>query len=131
MSQENVDVATRVWERVTRGDMDAVPQHFTDDAEFHVQLVPDPRVYRGRDEIARFLRSWPRFWDDLNWQVEEVRPVGEQVLVLVGFTGKGRESGVPVEYRTVQLMSFLEGKIARIQDFASEADALKAAGLQE
>jgi ketosteroid isomerase-like protein len=132
MSQENVEVATRAWKHMIRGDVDAVLRHFTDDAEHHPSsLVPNPRVYRGHDEIARWIRSWPRFWDELNWHVEEIRPVGEQVLVLFWVRAKGKESGVPVEHLAAQLVSFREAKIARTQDFTSEAEALEAAGLRE
>jgi ketosteroid isomerase-like protein len=57
--------------------------------------------------------------------------VGEQVLVLGRFKGRGTASGVAVEYGFAQLITLRDHEIVRWEHFASEAQALEAAGLSE
>jgi ketosteroid isomerase-like protein len=61
-----------------------------------------------------------RFWD-----------VGERVVVVVRLTAKGKSTGIPVEQRTGQVWTILDGKAMSALIYLHPADALKAAGLQE
>ena len=45
--------------------------------------------------------------------------------------GRGKGSGVPVEYRFFGVWTFRDGKVIRYKGFNERAEALEAAGLRE
>jgi hypothetical protein len=64
-------------------------------------------------------------------QIQEIRDLGESVLVLGHLEVSGRTSGIESSQEFGQLVSFRAGKILRSQDFLTHAEALEAAGLRE
>ena len=64
-------------------------------------------------------------------QIQEIRDLGESVLVLGHLDVSGRTAGIESRQEFGQLVTFRGGKILRTQDFLSHAEALEAAGLQE
>ena len=64
-------------------------------------------------------------------QIQEVRDLGDSVLVLGHLDVSGRTSGVEFSQELGQLVTFRGGKILRTQDFLTHAEALQAAGLSE
>jgi len=57
--------------------------------------------------------------------------VGEQVVVTVTDSARGKRSGAPLGRVTAHVWTFRDGSVARIQIFDSRAAALKAVGLEE
>jgi ketosteroid isomerase-like protein len=55
----------------------------------------------------------------------------DRVLTLIRQTGRGRQSGVPIEYHYFELFTIRDGKVLQIEFFRHRADALEAAGLRE
>jgi ketosteroid isomerase-like protein len=70
-------------------------------------------------------------FERLTIQVEEVRDLGESVLVLGRFTVTGRATNIEFDTEVGQLVTFRDGKIATVHDYLSHSEALEAAGLQE
>jgi len=50
-------------------------------------------------------------------------------VVAMRVTAKGRRTRIAVEQRFAQVWTFRDGKATRARTYASDADALKAAGL--
>jgi hypothetical protein len=65
---------------------------------------------------------WP--WSHLNSSRRRNR-----VLISIRQTGRGRQSGVPIEYHYFQLFTIRDGKVRKVEFFRHPADALEAAGL--
>jgi ketosteroid isomerase-like protein len=67
------------------------------------------------------------------WQIglEKLRAVGDQVVVVVRYRARWRESGVQVEVRESALWTLRDGRVSRYAWFHGPEDALEAAGLQE
>jgi ketosteroid isomerase-like protein len=57
--------------------------------------------------------------------------LGDQLVVVVAMSGRGRGSGAAVEMTFTQLWTVREGKAASLHDYATKAEALEAAGLSE
>ena len=53
---------------------------------------------------------------------------GNCVVVLLRQWGRGKETGAQVENRTWQVFTFRDGKIVHCRGYATQAEALEAAG---
>ena len=83
---------------------------------------------RGKAEV----RSWlvPEAIDQRGEPIE-FRDVGGRVLVTCDWHIHGRGSGVDVDTRLYILFTMRAGKVARVETFGEEQEALEAAGLSE
>jgi ketosteroid isomerase-like protein len=106
------------------------------DVEWHPSIEPalegKATTYNGH-EGAR--RAWAEYRGEvfgrLTAQVEEIRDLGESVLVLGRFTGTGRTTHIELDTELGELVTFRDGKIATVHDYLSHREALAAAGLAE
>jgi ketosteroid isomerase-like protein len=64
-------------------------------------------------------------------QIQEIRDLGESVLVLGHLDVAGRTTGIESNQEFGQHVTFRDGKILRSQDFLTHAEAFEAAGLRE
>jgi ketosteroid isomerase-like protein len=65
-------------------------------------------------------------------EIGQIADLGDDcVFIAVILTARGRGSGVPIEYRTWQIVWFADGLITRRQVFWTRDEALEAAGLSE
>jgi ketosteroid isomerase-like protein len=69
--------------------------------------------------------------EDLRFEPQRFIEAGDFVLASVRGTGKGRGSGVPAEISFFHVAEFGDGKIRRLRSYATEDEALEAAGLRE
>jgi ketosteroid isomerase-like protein len=131
MSQERVEIVRRGWEAFNRGDP-AFLTDFAEDAEFEEDpAFPEAGVYRGREEIAGYIRGFQEQMRDHRFEVEEVRDLGDQVLALLHETARGASSGVHVDQRPAFLFEFRDARIVRMRAYLDRAEALRAVGLEE
>jgi ketosteroid isomerase-like protein len=139
MSQENVEIVRRVYERYSEGDFRAS----ADLLDPRVTLVlahasdwgpetPEAGIYVGAEAVAAYTRDYLlKPWEDFKMKAEELVEAGDSVLVRVLQSGVGRTSGAPAELRYFTLWSFRGPKVIRIESFRERATALEAAGLTE
>jgi ketosteroid isomerase-like protein len=93
------------------------------------ERVLNPAVYTGIDGARRFRSETAEAWDDFRVEVEELLPAGDEVVVLVHSTGRGRTSGAAAESRSAWVVGLTDGKVSRMRLYRERADALAAAGL--
>jgi ketosteroid isomerase-like protein len=132
MSQKNVELVRRIYERWGRGDFRAG----TDLYDPHVLLVlrpefPDAGAYCGPDEIRRYMRE--DFLADLEGTViigEEFLDAGDTVVVRVNQQATGAGSGAPVAMGYYQVWTFRGRSVIRIESIRGREEALEAAGLR-
>jgi ketosteroid isomerase-like protein len=97
-----------------------------------ILAVLEGRVYRGHEEIRRWIEDLATDWDFFEVYYDELRDLGDQVLALGGGRARGRVSGVELgDQPATWLMDVAEGKIARMQTYTDREEALAAAGLRE
>jgi ketosteroid isomerase-like protein len=140
MPQERAEVTDPLeWARGVhhawneRGVVGLTP-YLADDIEWHdPPELPDADTYRGRDTVASRLRDWEAGGVfDLKFDVEGVRPAGDEILVLTRAYGEGVRSGTPSAGLPVFFVYLLrDGLIARTRGFLDRERALQAAGLRE
>ena len=136
MSQENVKAVQRAFEAWNADDLDACLAELDPEVEWHPSIEPalegGETSFRGFDGARK---AWDDYrggaWERLTIQIQEIRDLGESVLVLGHIDLTGRTTGMEFREEVGSLMTFRGGKILRSQDFRSHAEALAAAGLEE
>ena len=133
MSKENVENVRRAFDAFSRGDLKGTLDHFAPESEFRPsgRFVDSQEVYRGREGFADFWETLRSPWESLTISIERIEDLGDQVLVLGTFHGKGRGSGVEVSDETAWLQTIQEGLILHTVTFPNWAEAIDAAGLLE
>jgi uncharacterized protein len=126
MSQENVEVVRRTFEAYNRGDF----------AEAVAELAPDVVWEIGQElpalgpaAIKSMWERWEDPWDELETVPEEYIDAGDQVVVTVRYSGRGRGSGIELDDLLFDVYDLREGKIVRKREFKTRAEALAAAGV--
>ncbi len=133
MSQENVELVQKVFDAYSRGDLPAMLDRMAPAFEFHPsgQFMDTQAIYRGHEGWTEFWHTFRAAWDSITISVERIEDLGEQILVLGTFHGKGHESGVEVTRDSAWLQTLRGDLIAQTQTFTSWDEALEAAGLSE
>ena len=117
----------------SRGDLDGVRETLAPEFEMHPsgRFMDTQRVYRGRDGMSEFWRDFRAAWEDVAVSIERMEAIDDRVLTLGKIGGSGRESGVEVEAEAAWVHTVSDGLIARLQTFATWADARETAGLEQ
>jgi ketosteroid isomerase-like protein len=132
MSQENVEAVRAAMEAFNRRDGKAFGAFLAEDAEIvPVRAVLEGTVYRGPDAGAEYCAAVEASWENLSWDVEEIRDGGEWVLALGHIRGRGRGSGAVIDSRAGWVAQFREGLVTNFHTYADRAKALEALGLRE
>ena len=118
-----------MFDTLNRDGVEAVLPFFAED--FHGDVPPElsaePDAYDGHDGLRHYFDSFREVVDDLRFDAEELVELGPGVIGAHGLiTGRGRESGIPVEMQVPMLIRFRGGKIVEMSAYA-DWDALVAA----
>jgi ketosteroid isomerase-like protein len=132
MSQENVDRTSDFIAAYNRRDFDAAVESFDPKVEW---VLPDnlrSDSCRGPDEIIRFWEGLDETFEGLRLHPQETVDAGDRVAVRLRHSGRGKLSGVELDTELYhQVSTFRDGRMVRIEYFASWDEALEAAGLAE
>ena len=126
--EENVELAHRVIDAWNRGDPGAWIELFDEDCEFRplrAQLERQP--YRGHGGLRQFERDLTEDWTQVRFELNEVREVGDQLVLLARFQAQGRASGAEVDVPIGMVARVRKGKVAEVQMFSDPDEALEAA----
>ena len=125
MSQIDVKNLKAGFDAYNDGDFERLLELWEDDVEIVGLLVG--KALRGKTEA----RSWlvPETIDQRGEPIE-FRDLGGRVLVTCDWHIHGRGSGADVDTRLYFLFTMRAGKVARMETFAEEQEALEAAGLR-
>jgi ketosteroid isomerase-like protein len=133
MSQENVEIVRRVYERWGSGDLTA--DFFDPDVAYSRIGAETPDMegrWFGLDEMRGAMRDYLRPMSDLRIEAERIIDLGgDRGLVLSRQTARGKQSGVPIDHQLGDLFVLRDGKILRYDSYWSRADVLEAVGLAE
>jgi ketosteroid isomerase-like protein len=131
MSQENVEIVRRMYGAFHRSDFDAALAYFDPEVEVDASMRVDEGVGRGRDELRAIVARWVTAWDKWREEIEEMRDLGSQVMVVSMQSGRARGSGIELETRYAVLYEISGDAITRMAIYNGPAEALEAAGLSE
>jgi ketosteroid isomerase-like protein len=127
--QAGAELVRDIIEALNRGDVDGMLTYMHPDFEWTpVEASPVARVYRGREEVRRYVEDWLGTFDDLKLDLEEPTEIGERVVAPVNGYARGRGSGLALETRFCQVWTVRDGIALAMQEYASRGDALDAIG---
>jgi ketosteroid isomerase-like protein len=132
MSQENVEIVGRIYERLNRGDVEGVVALCDDDFLIDMsERVFNPDTYRGHDGNRRFYEGVQDAWESYRWDVEETRIAGDSVVAMLHCHGRSREGGPEPDSRVAWLWRLQRGRPVSLRAYRDRTEALEAAGLRE
>ena len=128
MSEHDVEIVKGIYAEWERGD-------FSSNDWAHPEIeysIPEPsgKTHRGIAEMESAWINWAREWEDLSIRLTEIRDLGDEVLSVHTFHGKGRSSGVPVdELPGAGIWTFRDGKVLRYRGYTEVETAFADAGI--
>jgi ketosteroid isomerase-like protein len=146
MSQENVEIVRSTFEPfegVNLAEIDwsaevireALGQAYSPDIRLTtlaIRLGLDiSDSYRGLDGLVEYLRKWLEPFSEYHVENLDYVDAGECVLVPSRQVGVGSGSGARVELELTTLYEVRDGRITRVHQYDTMAEALEAAGLRE
>jgi ketosteroid isomerase-like protein len=136
MSEENVETVRRAHAAWEADDLDGFLAELHPQVEWHPSIE---RAVEGRATTYLGHEGASRAWEEyrgeafgkLTAEIEEIRDLGNSVLLLGRFSVTGRTTRIELDTEVGQVFTFRDGKIASSQDYMSHREALEAAGLSE
>jgi len=127
LSARDLELARLGYSLWNEGDIEGMAERcLADDIEFY----PDPsgpwqRVYRGVDEVTRFLREEVAGTIGLSGIVIETETVvGNEVVFELRTQVTGDQSGLELNDRVFHVTQIDGGRVRRIRGFLDEKDAM-------
>ena len=133
MSEENVELARQYFEAFNAQGQRGTEHFRHPDMEMiDPPNFPDAGRHVGEAAIGERVESFVEIGWDAQFRVEEYLDAGEEVVVVWRALGRSvHGGGVPLDVTMVHVLLFEDGKIRRIRQYLSRAEALEAAGLLE
>ena len=133
MSQENVEIVLRLIEAWDRGDYSRALDSIDPEIEVNAALQMDlDGTYRGHAGLAELMAA---FWAPFEGQRIEIREAiaagRDEVVVGVRFSGRGKRSGVEIDFPAWHVWRLRDGKAVRWRLLRTKHEAREAAGLSE
>ena len=134
MSQENIERVRSGYESFARGDLEAVLELLDPDVDWHPAIAPilGVEAIRGREGVRQFFtKDLFEGFDEFQAEPLSFEDLGEIVLVMVRYTGRGESTGLELNQTFATVYEIRDGKTVRMRDYPSRAEALAAVGLSE
>ena len=118
---------------MNRGDIDAMLAM----ADPNVELLPslvggvEGTTYRGRAGYRSWFEQQLETYDQISFELHDIRAVGDQVVALYTTRIRGARSGIELEARGGTVFTIQAGLLTRQVGYQSAADALAAVDLAE
>jgi uncharacterized protein len=136
MSQENMEIVRRATESLSESYKSG---EATD--EMLALCAPDIRVdasrrvfnpatYDGHAGLRSAIREIWEAWEDFCEEDEQLIDVGDRVIALHTIAGRGRTSGAEVRAQGALIWTVRDGRVARVEAFLDQREALEAVGLE-
>jgi ketosteroid isomerase-like protein len=134
VSQENVEIARRAAAAAFAQplDLELLREVADPDLVLTTNWGVDETEHHGVQGFVDAIAEMSAAWDPWHQDVERmVDAGGDRVVALMRLTARGRESGVPVDFRWAMVIEVHGGRISTARVFIDHAEALNAVGLEE
>ena len=81
-------------------------------------------VYDDRRDPNPRLHSWLSAWEDWRVEVDDYLEIGDHVVVLASYRGRGKGSGVEIRQHGAHVFRLRDGKVVRLEIFADREKAI-------
>ena len=126
-SEVNRGIVERGYAAFNGGDVEGLLGHMQPDVVWHdAPQIPGAEMRVGHDELLSYLQSFGRVWEEPRFEPDEVHTEGDAVVVLLHFSGRGRQSGAEVSTALGHMFRFRDGKVYRVVTYFDHEQALAA-----
>jgi ketosteroid isomerase-like protein len=81
-------------------------------------------VYRGHEQVRRYVEDWLGTFESLRLDLEDPTEVADRVVAVVRGHGRGRASGVELAARFFQVWTLRPGAAVAMEEYATREQAL-------
>ena len=113
------------------GDAEGALACFSEDVVVESPARPDVTGGRGREALGALVGSWVGSWEDWSEEINEVRELGDRVMVISTQRGRAKSSGIEITAQYAYLYEVRNGELSRMGMYSTADEALEAAGLSE
>jgi ketosteroid isomerase-like protein len=123
--EAGVELVRGIIEALNRGDLDGMLERMHPDFEWRpLEASPVARVYRGHEQVRRYVEDWLGTFESLRLELEDPTQVADRVVVEVRGHGRGRASGVELASRFCQVWTLRQGAAVAMEEHTSREQAL-------
>jgi ketosteroid isomerase-like protein len=138
MSQENVEVVRQQFEAildaVNARDFDSLAEILPPGGmEFRSALAvaEGEEAFTGIDGLRKWAEQVDSTWEGWRQELVDFRVGDNQAVAVLRATGRARASGVPLDTRTGNVLTWGRGRGWRIRAYRDPHEAFEAVGLRE
>jgi ketosteroid isomerase-like protein len=136
MSQQNVEIVRRLIEgghqALSQGNYTPWLESVDPEIEVEAALGGDlDGTYRGLPDLAQMLEAFWGEFEDARTEIEECFPAGDHVVLGVRFYGRGKSSGVEIDWPAWHVWTLRDGKAVHWRLIRTKREALEAVGLSD
>lgn len=124
--QAGIQLVREIVEALNRGDVEAMLARMHPDFEWR-PLESSPvagGVYRGHEQVRRYVEDWLGTFDNLRLELEEPSEVAGRVIAVVHGHARGRASGLQLDTRFCQVWTVRDGAAVGMEEYATRELAL-------
>jgi ketosteroid isomerase-like protein len=123
--QAGVELVRAIVEALNRGDIDGMLARMHSDFEWRpLEASPVARVYRGREEVRRYVEDWLSTFESVRLDLEDPTQFADRVVAVVRARGRGRASGLELETRFCQVWTLRRGTAVGMEEHTTREQAL-------
>ena len=131
MSEANVELVKRMLALFHAGNGEGALACFSEDVVAEAPGRPDVTGGLGREALGKLIGGWVSAWEDWREEIDEVRDLGDRVMVVSTQRGRGKGTGIEVAYQYAALYTIRGGEISEMGLYGGPDEALEAARLPE
>jgi ketosteroid isomerase-like protein len=122
MTPRNADRVRAIYEEWGRGNwrrrfFDVYDQHM--DWGWSDEFPGLGGVYEDHEDPNPRLRAWLNGWEDWRAEADDFLEIGDYVVVLASYDGRGKGSGVEIHQEGAHVLELRDGKVIRLEIFAT------------
>jgi ketosteroid isomerase-like protein len=122
-----VDLVRLIIDALNRGDVAGMLAWMHPDFEWRpLEASPVAPVYRGQEQVRRYVEDWLGTFESLRLDLEESTEVGDYVVAVVRGHGRGRASGVQLDSLFCQVWNVRRGTAVGMEEYARGEQGLAA-----
>jgi ketosteroid isomerase-like protein len=122
-----VELVRGIVDALNDGDVDGMLARMHPNFEWMpLEASPVARVYRGREEVRRYVEDWLSTLDRLRLDLQDPTEVDDRVVALVHGHGRGRASGVELDACFCQVWTLRQGIAVKMEEYSTLEEGLSA-----
>jgi ketosteroid isomerase-like protein len=122
-----VELVRQIIEALNRGDVDGMLARMHPGFEWRpLETSPVARVYRGCEQVRRYVEDWLATFDVVRLDLEDTTEVADRVVTVVRGHGRGRASGLELGTRFCQVWTVRCGRAVGMEEYATREEGLAA-----